>query len=223
LVIFSAGQNGFARFEGAELVEQPLERIRFAWHLADDLTSRLVVPQAEIHRMAEFLVRRPLGEADLCHEIRCDPVRRLVGLDPFGKRGLIDRARLQQLRHARQLVRVESGASVADVLQSVPFLHAEQERSEVLACLPRFGPTANHEFLFVVQLNLAPRRRPAAGLIGGRGVLDNQPFPAFLHRSRVQRRRIVRDLLAEPEDSARLLLVVHQPLEEVLESAPASG
>src|SRR4029079_19172886 len=46
--------------------------------------------------------------------------------------------------------------------------------------------------------------RPPSRLVGRRGILRDEPFPAFLQRPLVQRRRIVGHLLAEADGSFRL-------------------
>ena len=128
--------------------------------------------------MAQLVVARPLGEADLGDEVGPDPVRRFARLDRVGERRVLHFPRLEQLRNARELLLIEPGAGVADVLQPPAFLHAEQQRPEVLPRLARLGPAADDELLFLLQLDLPPGGRAAPRLVGGRRVLGDQPFPA---------------------------------------------
>ena len=71
--------------------------------LSHDAVRLLVVAQAEIDRVAQDPVVGPLREADLRDELGPDPVRGFVAGDLAGKRRLLRRARLEQLRHALEL------------------------------------------------------------------------------------------------------------------------
>src|SRR5262245_48737640 len=147
--------------------------------------------------MAQLAIGRPLGEPDLRDQIGPDPVRRLVGLDRLRERRGFRRARLQQLRDPGELSLVEAGTGVADVPQPGAVVQAEQQGAELLARLPRLGPSADDEFLLLEQLDLPPRRRSPPRLVGGARLLRDEAFPAFLFRAGVQRARVARDLLAE--------------------------
>src|SRR5204862_6704297 len=121
--------------------------------------------QAEVDRMAQLYVRRPLGELDLRDQLGADPVGTLVGFRTRVKWTLARRARFQQLHHALELAFVEAGAGVSDVGQHAVFVHAKQQRAEVRAGLPRLGPPAYHEFLLVDDLDLPPIRCALARLV----------------------------------------------------------
>ena len=195
-------------FELAQSIDdslQPTIRIpcRFLPHHFD---RGLVVAQAEIDRMPQLVVGGPLREADLRDEIGPHPVRRLVRLDR-ARRTATSSSRAPSAASTRAPVpSVESGAGVADVLQPPAFLHAEQQRAEVLPRLARLGPAADDELLLLDELDLAPCGGTAARLVRGRRLLGDQSFPAFLDRPFVQRRRIVGHLLAEADDAGVVLL-----------------
>ena len=67
--------------------------------------------------MAQDPIVGPLREADLRDELGPHPVRGFVARDLAGKRRLLRRARLEQLRHALELVLIEPRAHVAGVDQ----------------------------------------------------------------------------------------------------------
>src|SRR5262249_12267597 len=97
---------------------------------------------------------------------------------------------------------VESRADVSDVLQAALtaiVVDAEQQRAEVRARLARFGPAADDEFLFLMDLDLAPVGRALARLVERRRVLDDQPLPSLLHRFVVRRASVAANLAADPE------------------------
>ena len=98
--------------------------------------------------MAQLVVGCPLGEPDLRDEIGPGPVRGLIGLDPFGERRRRHFARLQELRHPRELFLIEAGARMSRRTSAAVLLDAEQQRAEVLPRLARLGPAADDEFLF---------------------------------------------------------------------------
>src|SRR5437773_12430899 len=103
-----------------------------------NILGPLVVAQAEIHRMAELRVGGPLGESDLRHELRPYPVRPLVGfrLDPEWRRRYFERC--EQLHQSRQLLLVEAGAGVSDIVERPLVEDAEQQRAEIRSRMPRF-------------------------------------------------------------------------------------
>ena len=173
--------------------------------------------------MAQLAVVCPLREADLGDELGPHPVGGLVALDGGGKRRLLRLTRFQQLRHPFELVLIESRSGMSDVHERrlarrasaddsrapsaerrAPFLvYAEQERPEVLPRIARLGPAADDEFLLVMDLELAPRGAAAARLVGRPRLLDDQPFPPFLLRARVQRAAIVGHLFADANRARR--------------------
>ena len=75
----------------------------------------------------------------------------------------------------------------------------------MLPRVSRLGPAADDELLLLVELQLPPRRAAAARLVRRLPVLDDEPFPSFLQRARVQRAAVALDLLADA-DRARLRL-----------------
>src|SRR6267378_671136 len=129
-------------------------------------------------------------------------MRALIGFDPFAERRLVDLERLQQLHDARELFLVEPGAGMSRVDEALPvwIVDAEQQRAEVRARLPRLGPAADDELLFVDDLQLAPVGRALAGLVARVGVLGDEAFPAFLEGALVQRAAVAADDLADAEN-----------------------
>ncbi len=67
----------------------------------------------------------------------------------------------------------------------------------MLPRVSRLGPAADDELLLLVELQLPPRRAAAARLVRRLPVLDDEPFPSFLQRPRVQRAAVALDLLAQ--------------------------
>ncbi len=132
----------------------------FAMHI----DGAFVVAKPEIDRMAQPAVGGPLGESDLRDQLGSDPVRAFVRFQPLPERGFSRFARLQQLHDARELLLVEARARMTGVRQPVGsrLEHAQQQRAEVRTCVPRLGPAADDEFLFMDDLQLAPVGRPLA-------------------------------------------------------------
>src|SRR2546425_11742513 len=134
--------------------------------------------------MPQLAVRGPLGELDLRDQLGADPVRALIGFDPFAERRLFDLEWLEQLHHPRELFLIEAGAGMSrvDEALAVWIVDAEQQCPEVRARLSRFGPAADDELLLVDDLELAPVGRALAGLVLRVGVLRDEAFPAVLER-----------------------------------------
>src|SRR6266496_4357343 len=82
----------------------------------------------------------------------------------FVARGSRMLERPQQVHQPRQLAFVEPSPCMADVDQisllpfalSPSFVHPEEQRAEVRSRLPRLGPAADHELLFVDDFQLSP-------------------------------------------------------------------
>src|SRR5262249_51544267 len=107
---------------------------------------------------------------------------------------------LEELPDARQLLLIESGARVSDVLQRASLVDAEEQRAEVLARLSRLGPAADDELLLPHELQLAPRRAPSSALIRRARLLDDEALPAFRQRALVKRMPVAGGLLAETKN-----------------------
>src|ERR1041384_8678716 len=120
--------------------------------LAPHINGALVIAEAEIHRMPQLPVAGPRGELDLRDELGPRPVRPLFRLRLRGERTLFRFERLEELHHARELLLVEAGARVTRVDERAVLVHAEQQRAEVRARVPRLGPAADDEFLLVDDL-----------------------------------------------------------------------
>jgi hypothetical protein len=178
--------------------------------LAPDLRGFLVVAEAEIHRLPQLAVRGPLGEAHLRDQLRPDPMRPLVGLRHLGERALARFETFQHRHHPGQLALVEAGAGVPHVDQpSGIVVHAHEQRAEIRPRLPRLGPAADDELLFVEEFDLAPVGRALARLVERHRVLRDQPFPFLIDRLPVQRASIAPHDGAEPHDRRRLGLREH--------------
>ena len=97
----------------------------------------LVVAEAEVGRVAEPPVVRPLGESDLRDEPRLDPLQSAADARQFGAsaNGDVSRRSGSSRPAAADLGVVEAGADVADVAQRPPSFTAEDERAE--ACSAR--------------------------------------------------------------------------------------
>ena len=125
--------------------------------LADDLRGGLVLTQAEEPRMAEAIVARPLGEADLGDELRGNP-----GHIAFTDRsGIVERGAVgAQLAHSpgelmeRQLV--ESGPDLPRVPQAVAVEVPDEQRAKFEPRAPRRRVAADHKLLPVLAFELEP-------------------------------------------------------------------
>jgi uncharacterized membrane protein YbhN (UPF0104 family) len=125
--------------------------------LADDLRGGLVLTQAEEPRMAEAIVARPLGEADLCDELGDNP-----GHIAFPDRsGIVERGAVgAQLAHPpgelmeRQLV--ESGPDLPRVPQAVAIEVPDEQRAKFEPRAPRRRVAADHKLLPVLAFELEP-------------------------------------------------------------------
>ena len=125
--------------------------------LADDLRGGLVLTQAEEPRMAEAIVARPLGEADLGDELWGNP-----GHIAFTDRsGIVERGAVgAQLAHSpgelmeRQLV--ESGPDLPRVPQAVAIEVPDEQRAKFEPRAPRRRVAADHKLLPVLAFELEP-------------------------------------------------------------------
>ncbi len=125
--------------------------------LADDLRGGLVLTQAEEPRMAEAIVARPLGEADLGDELGGNP-----GHIAFTDRsGIVERGAVgAQLAHSpgelmeRQLV--ESGPDLPRVPQAVAIEVPDEQRAKFEPRAPRRRVAADHKLLPVLAFELEP-------------------------------------------------------------------
>ena len=125
--------------------------------LADDLRGGLVVTQAEEPRMAEAIVPRPLGEADLGDELGGNP-----GHIAFTDRsGIVERGTVgAQLAHSpgelmeRQLV--ESGPDLPRVPQAVAIEVPDEQRAKFEPRAARRRVAADHKLLPVLAFELEP-------------------------------------------------------------------
>ena len=125
--------------------------------LADDLRGGLVLTQAEEPRMAEAIVARPLGEADLGDELRGHP-----GHIAFTDRtGVVEWGAVgAQLAHSpgelmeRQLV--ESGPDLPRVPQAVAVEVPDEQRAKFEPRAPRRRVAADHKLLPVLAFELEP-------------------------------------------------------------------
>ncbi len=157
--------------------------------------------------MPQLVVIGPLREAYLRHELGPHPVWTFVRRQARRERRLGDLARLQQAPYSRELRAVEACSRVTDINQSavggrrstVTFVHAQQQRAEVLARLPRFGPSADHELLFAKNLELVPRRAALAGLVDRLRLLGDQALPLFGLRARLERAAVADGLFAQTD------------------------
>ena len=168
--------------------------------LSPNVFGVLVVAQAEIHGMTQHTVACPLGELDLRDERRRDPVRPLVRLRRRLERTTPYFDWLEPLHQTRELALVEAGADVSRVNKVTLAVHADEQRAEVRAGLPRLGPAADHEFLFVHDLQLAPVGRPLARQIARLRAFGDQSFPSAIEGALIQRAAVaVRDV-ADTQD-----------------------
>ena len=125
--------------------------------LADDLRGGLVLTQAEEPRMAEAIVARPLGEADLGDELGGNP-----GHIAFPDRsGIVERGAVgAQLAHPpgelmeRQLV--ESRPDLPRVPQAVAIEVPDEQRAKFEPRAPRRRVAADHKLLPVLAFELEP-------------------------------------------------------------------
>src|SRR4051812_46586680 len=151
--------------------------------------------------MPEFCIGGPFRESYLRNQLGANPVRAFVGFRTVGEGRLRDFSRLQQLPYTLELSLVEAGSCVPDIRERLGLLivNTQQQRAKVRPRLPRLGPAADDEFLFVHNLVLAPGRTAAPGLIWGRSFLDDQALPPFPSRPRIEGPSIVWHLFADPE------------------------
>jgi len=125
--------------------------------LADDVTGGLVLTQPEEPGMPQAVVARPLGEADLCDELRRHPGHIAFTDGP----GIVERGVLGvQLAHPpgevmeRRLV--ESGPDLARIPQAVAVEVPDQQRAIFESRAPRRRVAADHKLLPVLTLELEP-------------------------------------------------------------------
>ncbi len=78
------------------------------------------------------------------------------------KATLLDFERLEQLEKPRQFLFVEAGADMTGIDERAALVHAEKQRAEIQPGVPRLGPAADDEFLFLNDLELAPVGRALA-------------------------------------------------------------
>src|SRR6478735_2599635 len=79
--------------------------------LSNDRAGRLVEAQAEEARVAQTAGGRPLGEAELGHELRLDP-RGVAVARCVGERGVLAVQRTQPLAQVAQRGAIEAGADL---------------------------------------------------------------------------------------------------------------
>src|SRR5215217_4475543 len=131
--------------------------------------------------MAEAPVARPLGEADLAHELRSCPAR--TGRDRLER--LERRLRLLELAQPRaelpQRRVVEARADPARVAEHAVLVVAHEQRAELRARPLRAGEPADHELLLGVALELEPVAR-AAAVVGAVGALRDHSLEALFAR-----------------------------------------
>src|SRR6478735_4684281 len=84
--------------------------------LSNDRAGRLVEAQAEEARVAQAAGGRPLGEAELGHELRLDP-RRVAVARCVDERGVLTMQRAQALAEIQQRGVIEAGADLARVAE----------------------------------------------------------------------------------------------------------
>src|SRR4051794_28833322 len=145
--------------------------------LSDHLLGSLVVPQAEVARVAQPPVPRPLAECELPDQAWLDPMGSLrdrMDVDEWGVRSL-------QLPHPLAEVGerplVETGADLAGVAELAVLVVADEERPEVGALAMRRGEAPDHELLLMRALQLQPVRG-AGARVAALGPLGDQPLEA---------------------------------------------
>src|SRR5215218_15658 len=166
--------------------------------------------------MAEAPVARPLGEADLAHELRSCPAR--AGRDRLER--LERRLRLLELAQPRaQLPQrrvVEARADPARVAEHAVAVVAHEQRSELRARSLRRREPADHELLLGVALQLQPVAR-AAAVVRAVGTLGDHSLEALLARLAVDLLavlavavRVEADRVGEPERAPQAELALAQ-------------
>ncbi len=159
--------------------------------LAAHVAGRFVGPHPEIDGLAQQAIARPLGEPDLHYELGLHPVGPLGRFERVGKRARARRVPVQPRGHAVEFLLVESRADAPGPAELAALVVADEQRAEVVATVPRIGPSADDELLLFEELELAPRRAALAAVIHGVAVLDDEAFPAFLARPGQQRTAVV--------------------------------
>ena len=136
--------------------------------LSSRVTSRasLSCLQTQVDGLPQKSVARPLREPDLRDEVRPHPVRSLHRLERIREGTSRDRARVEERRQPIERLLIEAGANRAGPTEGTrPVVIADEQRTEMLARLPRLGPTANDELLLSEKLELAPGWRAAPALV----------------------------------------------------------
>ena len=151
-------------------------------HAGRSLTTsrgRLVVAQAEVARMAQAAVARPLGEARSAPTSSGSTqwVPRGIGCTSAKGGSSRSSSRSREPSVAQRVV-VEAGADLAGVAQPAVLVVADQQRAEVRARALRRRVAADHQLLLGVALELAPVAR-AGGAVGAVGALGDDALEAL--------------------------------------------
>src|SRR5215475_1617410 len=174
------------------------------WNLCDlfapYVLGLLVIPQPEVDGMPQDIVGGPLSEANLCDELRLNPVGLLVRWRTAAERVFLDCQRLEERRQPGQFLLVESRSHVTDINERAVLVHAEQQRAKILARFSRLGPAADDEFLFLDDLEFAPVGRALPGHVSRCRQLRDESLPAARECAVVQRPPISFGDFAQPEN-----------------------
>src|SRR4051795_11319230 len=131
---------------------------------ADDIPRGLVLAQPMEARVAQHAVAGPLGEPDLCDQLRAYPMHvslaHRVALERRTVHFTVGELRTECPQHRV----AEPGADLARVDEDAAVVVAEQQRTEPGAAALRLGPAADDELLVPDALELEPVLRPTTGV-----------------------------------------------------------
>src|SRR3981081_3289558 len=153
----------------------------------------LLFSVSEKSRLAESTISCPFCEFDLADESRLYPMAALhfgsghwlaiwaaTFFRKIGKRTSVARNLLELGEKGAEQIFIEAGADFAGKLEFGTLVTANQDRAKILAGSFRVGVSADHELLFLLQLQLDPGPASFCRFISGIDPLSNQTFDSKL-------------------------------------------
>src|SRR5262245_24701431 len=152
-------------------------RRRSAGSLPDHVRRTLVVAQTEEARLSEPSLSRPLGEADLRHDLRSCPMSAAGNRTHIGERRIADLELAQPDAQFGEPLGAVAGPDLPRISEPVRLVVPARQGAEVGSAAGRLVVPADHELLPEDALELQPVLG-ATARIGRIGTLGDQPFPA---------------------------------------------
>src|SRR5277367_3858136 len=149
----------------------------------DAVDRFLVVAEAEEDGLTQLAVCRPFLERDLRYQPRRKPGRAFLARRIYEGRAR-HYQRSEGLRQCGEGLFSKSRANLADEVEILAVVGAEQQGAEMLAAAFGCGETADDELFLLMRLDLEPFPG-AAFLVGRVAVLGDNSFEAFALRDAV--------------------------------------